>query len=219
MILIVNNYSDSNIFLGDFQMKDIGERIQRMTGKDFMVERYYKLSAHYLAEHPQITAVILGGCNSRWDDVYFDVFEGEFDLIKTANIPILGICAGLQLMAMAYNGSARRCDFGKEERGFTDITINTQSALTAGMNSVYAFEYHYCMVPELPEGFECLMSSRKTPIQAMKRIGEHKYGVQFHPELDHEAADPLFRARSLEAANGKQVLLNFLALTDEAPHA
>ena len=65
---------------------------------------------------------------------------------------------------------------------------------------------------ELPEGFELLMSTKKTKIQAMKKIDEHKYGVQFHPELDHQAADSFYRARSIKDANGEIVLKNFLSL-------
>jgi GMP synthase (glutamine-hydrolysing) len=213
MILVVNNYSDNNIHLGDLQMKELGVQLQEISGMDFMVKRYYEVSARFLKENTQIRGIVLGGCNSNWDHLYFDIFDGEFELIREASVPILGICAGHQLMAMAYGGSARRCDFGKEERIFTYIDILAESPLTKGISGkIYAFEYHSCMVPEIPNGFERLMSSEKTYIQAMKKIGEHKYGVQFHPELDREAADPLFKADKQENVNGNIVLTNFLEL-------
>lgn len=215
MILIINNYTD-NVHLGDLDMAEMGRKVQSISGKPFLVKRYDEVNAKFLEDHPEIKAVISGGCNSRWDDLYFDIFEGEFELMREAKIPVLGICAGHQLLAMTYGAGVRRADFGKEERFFTDIPIVKDSVLTRGLTgSVYAFLYHYCYVTELPEGFELLMSTRKTPIEAMKKIGENKFGVQFHPELDHQAADPFYRARKVSDANGEIVLRNFLSLIED----
>jgi GMP synthase-like glutamine amidotransferase len=212
MILIINNYSD-NIHLGELDMAEVGRKVQSISGMPFVVKHFSEVNAQYLKDHPEIKAVIAGGCNSKWDDLYFDIFEGEFELMREAQVPVLGICAGHQLMAMAYGSGARRLDFGKEERFYTDITVVKDSILTRGITgNVYAFEYHYCAVTELPGGFELLMSTKKTRIQAMKKIGENKFGVQFHPELDDKKADPFYRARNLEDVNGEVILKNFLSL-------
>ena len=212
MILIINNFNE-NVHLGDLDGKRTGELCQKISGQEFMVKRYFEVSGEFLEEHPEIKGVVLGGCNCSWDHLYFDIFDGEFDLIRKSRVPVLGICGGHQLMAMAYGGSARRADFGKEERHFTRMKIVKESPITEGIpDEVYAFQYHNCMVPELPEGFELLVTGEKTVIQAMGKTGEHKYGVQFHPELDHEAADPLFRAEDPSLVNGQQVLTNFLKL-------
>lgn len=212
MILIINNYTE-NIHLGDLEMAEMGRKVEKISGMPFVVKRYYEVNLQYLTDHPEIKAVISGGCNSKWDDLYFDIFEGEFEIFREAKIPILGICAGLQLMAMAYDVGVRRADFGKEERFFQEIDIVKDSILTHGLQKpLYAFLFHTCYVTELPEGFELLMSTRKIPIQAMKKIDEHKYGIQFHPELDHQAVDPFYRARSLDDVNGEVVLRNFLSL-------
>ncbi|PKO08656.1 MAG: hypothetical protein CVU40_14460 [Chloroflexi bacterium HGW-Chloroflexi-2] len=212
MILIINNYTD-NVHLGDLDMAEMGRKVEKISGIPFVVKRYYEVNAQYLKDHPEIKAVISGGCNSKWDDLYFDIFEGEFKLFREAKIPILGICAGHQLLAMAFDAGVRRADFGKEERFFQDIEIVKESILTQGLQKpLHAFLFHQCYVTELPEGFELLMSTKKIKIQAMKKIDEHKYGVQFHPELDHQAVDPFYRARSLEDVNGEVVLRNFLSL-------
>lgn len=212
MILVVNDYTE-NIHLGDLQMKEIGRLAQELSGQDFLVKRYYEVSARFLEDHPEITGVILSGCNCKWDNMYFDIFEGVFDLVRNAKIPVLGICAGHQLIAMAYGAAVRRCDFGKEERFFTEMEMLKESPLTEGIEgNVYAFEFHNCAVMEVPEGCERLMTSKKTYIQAFKRIGEHKYGVQFHPELDKEASDPMFRADASKELSGTKILSNFLAI-------
>ena len=212
MILIINNYTD-NVHLGDLDMAEMGRKVEKISGIPYVVKRYYEVNAQYLTDHPEIKAVISGGCNSKWDDLYFDIFEGEFEIFREAKIPVLGICAGHQLMAMAYDAGVRRADFGKEERFFQDIEIVKDSILTQGLQKpLHTFLFHQCYVTELPEGFELLMSTKKARIQAMKKIDEHKYGVQFHPELDHQAVDPFYRARSLEDVNGEVVLRNFLSL-------
>ncbi|NPV74961.1 MAG: C26 family cysteine hydrolase domain-containing family [Anaerolineae bacterium] len=212
MILIINNYTD-NVHLGDLDMKELGRKAQSISGLPFVVKKFNEVDAQFLKNHPEIKAVISGGTNSKWDELYFDIFEGEFELMREAKVPVLGICAGHQLMAMAYGAGVRRADFGKEERFFQDITIEKDSILTQGIKgTVYAFLYHYCYVTELPEGFELLMSTSKTRIQAMKKIDENKFGVQFHPELDHQAADPFYRARDPKDVNGEVILKNFLSL-------
>ncbi len=214
MILVVNNYIE-NVHLGDLDMKGVGELVQTLSGQDFMVKRYYEVSSAFLSDHPEITGVILGGCNSNWDYLYFDVYDGVIDLVQNTEIPVLGICAGHHLMAIAYDGVVRRCDFGKEERFFTEIEVIQQSPLTEGLDEhVYAFEYHYCAVLELPENCERLMKSKKTQTQAFRVKGKHQYGVQFHPELDKEAKDPLFRAETGREPNGQIILKNFLNLCE-----
>jgi len=212
MILIINNYTE-NAHLGDLEMAEMGRRIQSFSGLPFMVKKYHEVSPKIVIDHPEIKAVIAGGCNCKWDDLFMDIFEGELDLMRTVNIPVLGICAGHQLLAIAYGAGVRRADFGKEERFFTDIKIIKDSILTRGIQeNVYAFEYHYRHVVELPEGFELLMTSSRIKIQAMKKINENKFGVQFHPELDYQAVDPFYRARNPEDVNGEIILRNFVSL-------
>lgn len=215
MLLIVNTYTQ-NEHLGDYEMNAMGEYLKKISGIEYMSKRFNQINGKFMKENPQIKGIIIGGNNCVWDNLYFDIFEGLFNLIRTADIPILGICAGHHLIAMAYDADVRRVAFGKEERFFTEMTIGKDSVLTQNLNkSPYVFEYHYWEVTELPEGFEHLLSSKKCRIQAMKKIGDHKYGVQFHPELDREAADPLYRATSTDDVNGEEILLNFLSLLEE----
>lgn len=211
MILIVNNYTE-NVHLGQLQMEHLGRYVKSLCGLDFIVKGYNEVSRSTLLEFPELKGIVLGGCNSDWNNLYFDIFDGEFELIREAKIPVLGICAGHQLMAMAYEGSARNADYGRRERVFTEIEIVKESPLTKGLSSLYCFEYHMVMVPEAPEGFEVLAKSKKTAIQAMRKRGEHKYGTQFHPELDYEASNPVFKADPAKVLTGERVLKNFLAL-------
>ncbi|MEI7885611.1 MAG: gamma-glutamyl-gamma-aminobutyrate hydrolase family protein [Clostridia bacterium] len=196
-------------------MKQVGETLKVLSGMEFMTKRYYEVNAKFLEEHPEITGIILGGCNSNWDDIYFDIYEGEMEMIREAKVPILGICAGHHLMAIAYGGGVRRADFGHEERFFTEMQVVKKSLLTEGLSeNPYVFEYHYCAVYELPENCELLMASPKTKIQSFKVKGENKFGVQFHPELDVEAFDPMFKASDPNRANGNAILKNFLSICE-----
>ncbi len=203
MVLIINNYQiDQNAHLGRLEMTEMGEVCKKLTGMDYRVAHLTEVNAEYLKNNPQIKAVISGGCNNNWDSLYFDVFDGEFELIRACNVPFLGICAGMHLLSMAYDGPVRRLDFGKEERFFCKIDKDGDSELSAGLSGTEEFfQYHNCHVPELPENFERIFTNKKCPIQGMRLRGENKFGVQFHPELDDE-----------NHSAGHQLLKNFLSL-------
>ncbi len=203
MVLIINNYQiDQNAHLGRLEMIEMGELCKKLSGMDYRVVHFSEVDGDYLAKHPEIKAVISGGCNNDWSSLYFDVFDCEFDLIRSCNLPFLGICAGLHMLTIAYDGGVRRMDFGKEERFFCKIDKAGESELSVGLSDTEEFfQYHYCCVPELPENFERIFTNKKCPIQGMRLCGTNKFGVQFHPELDDE-----------NHSAGHKLLQNFLAL-------
>lgn len=215
MILIVSNYSDDYVLLGKCKMNALGELVKQLSGKDFMVKSYSEADMKVLGEHPEITGIILGGSNTVWDSMFMDVYDKEFEIVREANIPILGICGGHQLMAIAYGCGVRRVDFGFEEHVFTEVDIVKDTVLTQGFDgSVYAFESHKCGVYRITEEIKGIMSSVKTPYQGIKVKGESKFGVQFHPELDHRASDLKYKADPAIEPNGNKLLSNFLNLCE-----
>ncbi len=205
MVLIINNYQvEQNAHLGRLEMSEMGEVCKKVSGMDYRVVHFSEVDGHYLAKHPEIKAVIAGGCNNNWDSLYFDVFDGEFALIRSCKVPFLGICAGMHLLSMAYDGPVRRMDFGKEERFFCKIDKDGESELSAGLAATEEFfQYHNCCVPELPENFDRIFTNKKCPIQGMRLCGANKFGVQFHPELDDE-----------NHSAGRRLLQNFLSLCE-----
>ncbi|MFH1674719.1 MAG: glutamine-hydrolyzing GMP synthase [Pseudomonadota bacterium] len=123
-----------------------------------------------------------------------------FDL----NIPILGICYGMQLMTEQLGGKVA-CAKAREY-GRTDLIPLDFSDLFFGLDAVPTFKSdgtvqvwmsHGDRVNELPPGFEPIARSDSAPMAAMRHVEKKWYGVQFHPEVAH-------------TPQGTEILRNFI---------
>lgn len=105
-------------------------------------------------------------------------------MIYELDIPILGICYGMQLMTHQLNGKVEKAEV--REYGKANIDIKRDSALYKGLGSnQQVWMSHSDLVIELPEGFEVDASTDHAPIAAMSNLNKGLYGVQFHPEVIH----------------------------------
>ena len=106
------------------------------------------------------------------------------EILKKANFPILGICAGHQYMARFFGGSvkpAKNPEFGKIE-----LNILDEYEIFKGLpKKSIVWESHNDEVTKLPINFICLAESESCKIQAMKHKNKPFYGLQFHPEVEH----------------------------------
>jgi len=105
-----------------------------------------------------------------------------FDL----QIPILGICYGLQLMVKLLGGkveSSDHCEYGKTEINFLKESpffkeVPSSESLTVWMS-------HGDRVIEIPEMFEIVAESTNSPFASIQNLDKQLYGIQFHPEVTH----------------------------------
>ena len=102
--------------------------------------------------------------------------------------PVLGICYGHQLLAHALGGEAGDHPQGLEI-GTVTVTLDEAAAtdpLLRGLPAEFqAHVVHLQSALRLPEGAVRLAGNAHEPVQAF-RVGEHAWGVQFHPEFDAE---------------------------------
>lgn len=107
---------------------------------------------------------------------------GEY--IDRAGVPVLGICAGHQFMALHLGGKA--APSAVPEFGKTLVTVLDEDDLFKGLpESFIAWESHNDEVVKVPEGFVVLAESESCKVQAMKHGSRPLYGLQFHPEVEH----------------------------------
>ena len=111
-----------------------------------------------------------------------------FDL----NIPILGICYGMQTMAIQLGGEAKSAK--KAEFGFAKIRARNHSKLLMDINDATNSEGHGLLdvwmshgveVTKLPKNFELIASSDNCPIAGFANNKKNYFGLQFHPEVTH----------------------------------
>ncbi len=105
--------------------------------------------------------------------------------IFSLNVPVLGICYGLQLMIHDRKpGSV--ADASRREFGRAKISILKENELFAGIpeNST-VWMSHGDHIIHLPENFEIIARTDNAPVAAVKDSTRPVYGVQFHPEVVH----------------------------------
>lgn len=100
-------------------------------------------------------------------------------------LPILGICYGMQTMALQLGGETQGS--AKKEFGHAKIQLQGQSPLFKGIDSDTSDVWmsHGDKVTTVPESFTVLATTDSTPIAAMCDEARQFYGLQFHPEVTH----------------------------------
>ena len=112
------------------------------------------------------------------------------------NVPILGICYGMQLLMQYFEGTVEASK--KREYGKSTINIIKDSKLTKDISKEsIVWMSHSDTIKELPTGGLRLASTHDVENAAYRIEGEETYAIQFHPEVYH-------------STDGKQLLENFL---------
>jgi GMP synthase (glutamine-hydrolysing) len=118
--------------------------------------------------------------------------------ILELNIPILGICYGMQYLTHILGGDVGRS--GDREYGHATLAIEDSSDLFHGLGKEEArtvWMSHGDRIDRMPEGFAVLARSKNSPVAAMADAARRLFGVQFHPEVAH-------------TPEGSRMLRNFL---------
>jgi len=111
-------------------------------------------------------------------------------------IPVLGICYGMQLLALELGGRVRGAEVG--EFGRSQLTVSEPGRLLHGTpHQQSCWMSHRDTVFSAPPEFTPLASSTASPVAAFESRSREVYGIQFHPEVVH-------------TPYGHQVLTNFL---------
>jgi len=101
-----------------------------------------------------------------------------------AGVPVLGICYGQQLMAVALGGEVART--GVSEFGRTQVRVDPSSVLLRDQPpEQMVWMSHRDTVVSPPAGFRVVGSTPQTPVAAFEDPDRGLYGVQYHPEVSH----------------------------------
>jgi len=101
-----------------------------------------------------------------------------------ANLPVLGICYGMQEMTHALGGRVQPAP--QREYGHASVTLDTSRRLFASLpTEIRAWASHGDFVAAAPEGFSVCATSANAPVAAMEDLDRNLYGLLFHPEVVH----------------------------------
>ncbi|MGN6519654.1 MAG: glutamine-hydrolyzing GMP synthase [Dokdonella sp.] len=106
-----------------------------------------------------------------------------------SNLPILGICYGMQTMAAQLGGATEAAE--AREFGHARVEVVAKDALLAGLSAhapapvLDVWKSHGDHVAAAPPGFVVTAKTDRIPVAAMAHEEKRWYGVQFHPEVTH----------------------------------
>lgn len=106
--------------------------------------------------------------------------------ILSLQIPILGICYGMQLLTSCLGGKLSHSE--NREYGRAKLFITKNSPLWEDVERKFPFQVwmsHGDKVLETPPGFSVIAKTETLPIAAMANEEKKIYGLQFHPEVHH----------------------------------
>jgi GMP synthase (glutamine-hydrolysing) len=160
----------------------------------------HSISAEAVRARNPYALVLSGGPASVYAEDAPHVDPRIFEL----GIPTLGICYGMQLMALELGGRVDRT--GASEFGKTEVHVTGSRLFRDTPDEQVVWMSHRDSVVAPPEGAEIVAGSPSTPIAAFESPQRGLYGVQFHPEVVH-------------TPHGIELLKNFLYDVAEAPPA
>lgn len=153
----------------------------------------FHLTLEKILEKRPKGVILSGGPNSVYED---DAPQISKDFYEKINVPILGICYGMQLLAKDLDGQvspSERREYGhaklKRLSGKTELFKDLPEILDVWMS-------HGDHVTKLPAGFHQTATTGDV-VTAMENLERRIFAVQFHPEVSH-------------TPKGKEVLRNFL---------
>jgi len=191
----------------------------RVANEWIEVEHYSRITINYLKELAP-KSVILSGNSTPWEHYDKSELKRFMNSIREWKDPLLGICGGHQLLAMAYGGivgTIRRALPGEPtdkpngfyygyfiERGMREVQVVKRDSLFDGLpDTLIVDEGHFCEVKKLPEEFVIIASNNVSRVQAMRHKSYPIYGVQFHP---HKFND--------QYPHGRKILEIFFKIAD-----
>jgi GMP synthase (glutamine-hydrolysing) len=178
---------------------DFGSQYTQLIARRIREEKVYceiypgNKSLYSFSGIKNLKGVILSG---SYDSVYSKDAPYPDSKVWELNIPILGICYGMQLIAEHLGGKVTPSKH--REFGVANVNVECRCSLFKGLKSKETlWMSHGDRLSKIPKGFKITAKSENSPYAAIESVSKNIYGVQFHPEVKH-------------SINGKKILRNFI---------
>lgn len=184
--LLIDNYDSFTYILADYIGQTFGELPTVVYNDQY---RWAEL----VKAHSFDCIVISPGPGSVVKEADFRLSR---DAVAQNDIPVFGVCLGLQGIAHQHGGAIEYCP--EPFHGRTSTIVHNNDPMFAHIpGSFDVVRYHSLMV-QLPKSSELITTARSNDgvIQALRHKSLPKWGVQFHPE-------------SILTEHGHQILTNF----------
>ena len=173
---------------------DFGSQVTQLIGRRVREAQVYceihpsDVSDEFIRQFAPKGIILSGSHASTYEDHQLRAPQAVWD----AGVPVLGICYGMQTMAVQLGGEVSWSD--TREFGYAEVRAHGHTTLLDGIQDFATPEGHGMLkvwmshgdkVAELPPGFKLLASTPSCPIAGMADEARGYYAVQFHPEVTH----------------------------------
>ena len=154
---------------------------------------HHNTPASVIAEMNPAGIILSGGPSS----VYAKDAPLPDRAVFNLDVPVLGVCFGLQLMAKFLNGKVERGQ--KREYGKGTLRVKkTRCRLLDGLpTELQVWNSHGDKLTKLPDDFKAVATTENSGFAAIENAKARFYGLQFHPEVAH-------------TPKGKKIISNFV---------
>ncbi len=167
---------------------DFGSQYTQLISRRIRELGFYSSVLPFNASIEQIKAlnakgIILSGSPYS---IYQNAIPKPNKAILMLDLPILGICYGMQYITHALGGKVQKSR--AREYGRAEIKIDSESPLFKGLivsEKHVVWMSHSDRIEKLPDGFKPIASSANSPIAAFQHNTKPIFGLQFHPEVSH----------------------------------
>lgn len=181
---ITSSIKQDRILIIDFGSQYSQLIARRVREAGVFCEMYpYDIETQKILDFGAKGVILSGGPESVHAENSPKINEAIFEL----NVPVLGICYGMQAMADRFGGEVQ----ASEVHEFGSVTINIEqncallNQIEDEPKKLHVWMSHGDKVVKLPEGFVITASTPSCPIAGMANENKHYYGLQFHPEVTH----------------------------------
>ena len=186
----MNNNTIAIIDYGSQYTQLIARRVRELNVYSIILPHDFKES---YVDFSNINGIILSGGPSSVYDKSSPKLNRN---ILSYNLPILGVCYGLQLLIENFNGTVKNGNIG--EYGPSEIIKKQSSKLFNDVSSrTSVWMSHGDRIEDMPEDWMVTSKSENDVISSVENQNGSIYGVQFHPEVVH-------------TKEGKKIIKNFV---------
>jgi GMP synthase (glutamine-hydrolysing) len=170
----------------------------------------HDVSLHEIRRRRPIGLILSGGPAS----VYADNAPRLRPEFLDFEVPVLGICYGMQAMAQMLGGRVKGSRQG--EFGRADIEVLSPGLLMRELPIQQScWMSHRDSIFELPKGFTVVAKSKASPVAAFEHSQRRLYGIQFHPEVEHTPYGRDVLMAFLRDACGSEMVWSPASVIDE----
>ena len=165
---------------------DFGSQYTQLIARRLREDKIYCEILPYHTSVEEIKAknpkgvILSGGPSSVYNEDAYEVDKNVYNM----GVPILGICYGMQRIAVDFGGSVIRSSH--HEYGKAELKLETVSPLLDDCdNDRIVWMSHSDKVNKLPDGFKAIATSENSPYAVIANEEKRVYAMQFHPEVQH----------------------------------